>query len=206
MVKHVLFNNLKYGKDKNTGYYLCTKNVNGRRERLHRAVWSYYNGEIPKGYHVHHVDENKENNDISNLQLIISKDHESYHGSEPEHIKILVKSLPLAREKARIWHKSDEGRNVHSKTAKISYEKMSTVIKTCETCGNEFRVKAIKQVDSRFCSNACKSAWRRKEGLDDETKKCLHCGKDFTSNKYDQVKTCSKSCAAKLRWAGRNKS
>ena len=39
-------------------------------KRLHREVWKLYNGQIPKGYHVHHKDENTWNNDISNLELV----------------------------------------------------------------------------------------------------------------------------------------
>ena len=32
---------------------------------LHRMVWTCYNGEIPDGYDIHHIDFDKNNNDIS---------------------------------------------------------------------------------------------------------------------------------------------
>lgn len=35
----------------------------------HRMIWEKYHGAIPRGYLVHHRDENKLNNDISNLEL-----------------------------------------------------------------------------------------------------------------------------------------
>jgi len=50
--------------------------------RLHRAVWEYYHGEIPKGFAIHHKDHNTENNDISNLQMISFKEHMSYHSKK----------------------------------------------------------------------------------------------------------------------------
>lgn len=36
---------------------------------LHRVSWIAINGEIPEGYQVNHIDENKDNNCISNLNL-----------------------------------------------------------------------------------------------------------------------------------------
>ena len=64
------FNNESFVKDDSTGYYLSSKQIiNGRQERMHRYVWRYYYGEIPDGYHIHHIDHNKANNDIHNLLI-----------------------------------------------------------------------------------------------------------------------------------------
>ena len=57
--KFAYFNGLKFTRDDKTGYYLNST----IRKRLHRCVWEYYNGEIPKGYHIHHKDNDKSNND-----------------------------------------------------------------------------------------------------------------------------------------------
>lgn len=35
----------------------------------HRVIYIYFNGEIPEGYEVNHLDENKQNNRLSNLSL-----------------------------------------------------------------------------------------------------------------------------------------
>lgn len=67
------FNGLYYYLYKGEKYY-----SKGNR-KLHRVVWQFYNGEIPKGYDVHHVDENRANNDISNLMLRKSSRHRSQH-------------------------------------------------------------------------------------------------------------------------------
>lgn len=43
---------------------------NGRMVMEHRLVWEEENGPIPPGFELHHVDHDKTNNDISNLQLV----------------------------------------------------------------------------------------------------------------------------------------
>lgn len=35
--------------------------------------------EIPNSYVIHHIDENRDNNDISNLQMMTKSEHDSYH-------------------------------------------------------------------------------------------------------------------------------
>ena len=53
----------------------------GKFERLHRYVWKKFNGEIPDGYYIHHIDQDKDNYDISNLQLVTPLDHNRIHGN-----------------------------------------------------------------------------------------------------------------------------
>ena len=53
--------------------------VNGQNQHIHRLQWMKYHGAIPKGYVVHHRDENKLNWDIKNLELISRSDHLKRH-------------------------------------------------------------------------------------------------------------------------------
>lgn len=47
---------------------------------LHRLIWMVANQcEIPNGYHIHHVDGNKQNNSIYNLELVETFLHNSEH-------------------------------------------------------------------------------------------------------------------------------
>lgn len=62
----------------NQGYIKIISSKN-KDKFLHRLVWEKYNGEIPKGYQIHHIDENKLNNDISNLSLISPQEHTKHH-------------------------------------------------------------------------------------------------------------------------------
>jgi len=55
-----------------TGYYGKTT---GKRELMHRVVWEHFNGKIPKGHDIHHIDHNKENNNINNLELYTKAEH-----------------------------------------------------------------------------------------------------------------------------------
>ena len=58
------------------------------RQALHRVVWEYHNGAIPDGYHVHHVDEDKTNNDIGNLKIISAGDHVNIHRANNEKARL----------------------------------------------------------------------------------------------------------------------
>jgi hypothetical protein len=73
------------------------------------------------------------------------------------------------------------------------------VIKKCKHCGKIFE----GEIKTKFCSNACKSAWRREQGIDNETRICICCSKEFITNKYTKVKTCSKSCSSKIAYQNR---
>lgn len=53
--------------------------LNGQNQHVHRLQWIKYNGEIPKGYVVHHIDENKLNWGIDNLELISRSEHLKRH-------------------------------------------------------------------------------------------------------------------------------
>lgn len=50
-----------------------------RREFVHRLVWMEHNGPIPEGFHVHHKDGDKTNNEISNLELLSDSMHAREH-------------------------------------------------------------------------------------------------------------------------------
>lgn len=56
-----------------------TKKVGGRSVLLHRWVWEQANGPIPDGYVVHHVDHDKRNNALSNLELMTCAEHAQHH-------------------------------------------------------------------------------------------------------------------------------
>ena len=46
---------------------------------IHRAVYETFVGEIPAGYQIHHIDNNNENNSLSNLQLVDRLIHRREH-------------------------------------------------------------------------------------------------------------------------------
>ena len=42
----------------------------GRHVSMHRLMWEIYNGAIPKGYEIDHIDRNPSNNSLDNLRLV----------------------------------------------------------------------------------------------------------------------------------------
>ena len=59
--------------------YIVINILNERQYHVHRIIWECVNGEIPKGYDVHHINENKLDNRIINLELIEHGNHKSKH-------------------------------------------------------------------------------------------------------------------------------
>lgn len=65
------FNGIKFTL-RNNGYYGRTDKD---RKLMHRYVWEYYNSEIPKNHDIHHIDHDKTNNNIKNLELYTKAEH-----------------------------------------------------------------------------------------------------------------------------------
>lgn len=50
------------------------KNGNKYR-RIHQLVAEYFIGEKPQGFQIHHIDENRQNNTVKNLEYVSPKEH-----------------------------------------------------------------------------------------------------------------------------------
>jgi len=73
----IIWNGEKYTPRKD-GYYRRTTRG---RSYLHQDVWEFHNGPIPDGHDIHHVDEDKSNNAISNLEILTCEDHGKLHST-----------------------------------------------------------------------------------------------------------------------------
>ena len=74
-------------KNKHSKYRRIHLSKNGKKFYffVHRLVWEAFNGPIPEGYQVNHIDENPENNCLSNLNLLTPKENSNY-GNRPKNI------------------------------------------------------------------------------------------------------------------------
>ena len=67
---------LKFGNNgKNYLKFVFHENNKKRNYYIHRFVFETFKGEIPKGMEIDHVDGDKKNNSISNLQLLTKKEN-----------------------------------------------------------------------------------------------------------------------------------
>lgn len=195
MPKFVYLDGLKFTRDDKTGYYLNART----HKRLHRYVWEKFNGEIPEGFEIHHIDGDKDNNDISNLIIMEKRWHARLHSlnkANTMYDRIIDNLNNNARPAACEWHGSEKGRRWHKEHYEIMKEKLHKEKNfVCDFCGKEF--SAVDNGATRFCSNKCKSAYRRRSGVDNETRKCECCGKEFEVNKYSKQRFCSRSCSGR---------
>lgn len=183
-------------------YYRCGPYFQRKGKRLHRVVWEAHNGPIPKDCDVHHINGDKADNDIENLQLLPQSEHHREHMSRPERKEQSRKNLIKAQEAAKAWHGSEEGAEVHSRIARDYWKTVEPRKVTCTYCGKEFQTRRIFGAhENAFCCNAHKTAWRYKQGIDDEARTCPVCGQTFMTNKYAKTVCCSAKCARKRRWS-----
>src|SRR5690606_30687668 len=94
--------------------------------------------------------------------------------ANPEYFK---EQAAKVRPLAGAWHGSKEGIEWHKQhAANIGFGKRKYGQRKCEVCSNEFEAGNAGQ---RFCSNKCKSQFRRKSGVDNIIKPCTVCGSPF---------------------------
>jgi len=130
---------------KRTGY---------KTKRLHRYVWEKHNGEIPKGMHVHHIDGDTTNNEISNLEIVTSMEHSKKHYAE--NLPKWRRNMDIARIAAIEWHKSEAGREFHKRLGKLSWTNKQWHPATCQQCGKGYTTPYPER--SKFCGNNCKAS------------------------------------------------
>ncbi len=175
---HQKFNGVIY-TSKNNGHY--EKYIS-----IHRVVWFYYHGEIPEGnYHIHHIDHNKSNNDIFNLQLLTRKEHRRthYYDGFPETYtcKNCGKKFVSTIRLGTIAFCSDD--------CKCFWRNNKQYRRICPVCGKEFRTGHSKQ---KCCSYICAVKARPPK-----EKICPTCGKKFSTQNRRQL-YCSASCRSTM--------
>ena len=235
--KYKWFNGVKFSRNQN-GYY-ANKNL-----LLHRVVYEYHKGSIPEGYEIHHIDLDKTNNDISNLQCLSKEEHAALHSQKA------LKQTFVCKNCGKSFKSIFNGNNCFcSKHCRETwYRSKNTEIRICQNCGKEFEVyerdktkfcslscgslfhlkndeykeEVINKLHNRpktkykckncgkefesldngknsFCTQKCGQEWRLKNNYSEE-RQCVICGNKFVVSKYKKTKTCSGSCALKMRY------
>jgi hypothetical protein len=120
----------------------------------HRWVWENHNGDIPSDMDIHHIDGNKDNNEIENLKMLSRSDHRKEHWVDSNLRYICEAQLNSVRPID--WLKSDEGKKAVSEKGKEVWKNRKTHLIKCEHCGCEKEYRRW----ARFCSKKCYMAWR----------------------------------------------
>lgn len=96
-------------------------NEKGRRVigsvQIFHLVWELFNGPIPKGYCLHHIDEDKTNDCLDNLQLMLISDHIKMNKCTEE----TKRKISKAKSGVKTGPRSEETKRKISETLKQNY-------------------------------------------------------------------------------------
>ena len=150
--------------------YLNVDLNDGSRCVEHRYVFHRFNGVQTRGYHIDHIDEQKDNNNPENLQIL----------SQAEHCR--------------------KGQSWESRKAARSQKRVATITKKeflrdCAFCKEE-ALMCLKQI---YCSKKCSQLSNNLQKRLDKAKNyidrtCVWCGDIFKGT--ERTKTCTPECAA----------
>ena len=164
--KVIEFNGKKYYLKGKERYYTSCYDVKHKKSgtRLHRDVWEFYSGQkIPKGYEIHHIDGNSLNNSFENLECLSIAEHRAKHKEASQEIwkrPEMREANKRGREKCKIWHGSDKGKEWHSQHQKETVAK-NVIKKICTDCGAEFSTWKDKREQS-LCKK-CRDKYLKRE-------------------------------------------
>lgn len=147
---------IQFHKDNNTGYWVNTST--GKNIRLHREKLRIELGltqEQMKKYDVHHIDGNKDNNDINNLQLINKIKHATMHAEKQVNEKI-IKVCEYCGEEYKSSINVAHKQRFCSAKCKARYRRangLNNTVRICKNCGKEFICDICSR--TQFCSRHC---------------------------------------------------
>jgi hypothetical protein len=79
----------------------------------YRKIWEKYNGSIPKdekgrSYDIHHIDGNRNNNDITNLKAVSLEEHWKIHFEQGDYLEANMIANRIGKELYYGWTHKDE--------------------------------------------------------------------------------------------------
>lgn len=142
MAEHVIFNDVKY--------YRTTKGYWARQGKtLQAAVWEFHHGTIPDGYEIHHVDGDRNNNAIENLQCLTIPEHHQIHAEA----RLKERTCSYCGKKYKAKRADGKFCTPDCRQAWLKARRCRRVKRICSLCGKEFETD--RRRNARFCSQKC---------------------------------------------------
>lgn len=114
------------------GYLRIILKCNDGKQRMfywHRVIWTYFNGEIPDGYQINHLNEIKTDNRLCNLELATPKENANY-GTRNERSAAKRRGQKLSEETKAKLSESHKGKpNLKLSKAVEALDKDGNVVK-----------------------------------------------------------------------------
>lgn len=155
---------IQFHKDCVTGYWVNnTYNLRLHREKLRLELG--LTKEQMKNYDVHHIDGDKDNNNISNLQLINKRQHVTLH-AEKQSIEQIIKTCEYCGEEYKSSSNIAHRQRFCSAKCKARYRRengLNNTVRICKNCGKEFICdNTSKKV---FCTRSCAGKYNYHKSL-----------------------------------------
>jgi len=148
------------------GFYFSMLKSRNHRVALHRSVWERAHGPIPDGHHVHHINGDRADNRLDNLQVLACDEHLRMHMTPERREAARQNMIENVMPKAAAWHSTDAGRAWHSQNGRNVWVDRPYRTVTCEMCGASFQTRASEKQPRYTCSNNCKQRRYRAHNLE----------------------------------------
>ena len=154
---------------------------------LHRYLWIKAYGPIPKGFVVHHKNDDRSNNELNNFELLPRLVHDKLSANKcttPEFKQqCRERSLKLwesqdYKDKHQTIYKTDEWKRQLSRNAKKHWDTVEFRTLKCKECLKEFNTRHQGRVE--FCGDICWQRFRRKS---DEYREKINWHRDYRKKK-----------------------
>lgn len=149
-----IFDGKKYRLYKGERYFKRTDKKTSKigAKYLHRAVWEYYHGEIPKNRVIDHINRDRSDNRIENLRLAtfkMNRQNIDPKANEKHRLRMIAYN---SQEYGKWWMDEDKKKE-HAKKLSLSWKNRPYIEKKCLLCGKSFKVKHNV---AQYCSKECR--------------------------------------------------